>query len=207
MDHVISTSQRYLSSTTSELYDLVEFKTDSIYNAPPPNPFTTTCIGGIFTILGFLLWIRRVYDIQNELEVTHISAALRLRCWLTAYTENDSALFTCIRFAAQSFLVLAGLQLNYRIAFLATLGFFGLESSFDTLRVLLGLRDANSFQELVITSKFLKADIRKHPLTTTLTPSNVYEDLTRDSFIVGMVFATQTMLIGFVVSQVELSFC
>lgn len=192
--------ERYL--TASDLYSLVEFNTDSIYNSPAPNPITTLCVGGIFSILGFLLWIRRVFVVQNDLlhDVKQLTAMLRFRCWLTAYTENDNAMFTCTRTAAQSFLVLAGLQLNYRVAFLAMVGFFTFESSFDSLRVFLALRESKSLDDLVITSKFLKADLRKHPLSTTLTPSNVYEDLTRDVFVVGMVFVTQTLLISFVVS-------
>ena len=113
-------------------------------------------------------------------------------------------MFTVTRTAAQSFLVLAGLQLNYQIAFLAMMAFFAIESSADVWRVLLALREAKTLEELVITSKFLRADLRKHPLTTTLQPTNVYEDLTRDAFVVGMVFVTQTLLIGFVVSSMSL---
>ncbi|CAB9501412.1 expressed unknown protein [Seminavis robusta] len=187
------------TESAKDLYDQVEFKTDSIYNWPPPDPFITFSIGGAFSLLAFVLWVRRVRVLYQNLKVKDYSkGTIRLRCWLTAYIENDCALFTCVRMAAQSFLFLAGIQLNYTGAFFGILGVFTVESFCDPLRVLLCFREAVFIDDLVVTSKFLRADLRKHPLTTTLQPHNVYEDLTRDSFIVGMVFATQVLLIGFV---------
>ena len=112
--------------------------------------------------------------------------------------DCDSALFTCVKMIAQSFIFLGGLQLNYRMAFAIILGFFTLESGFEVLRILLSYWEFETIDDVVVTSKVIRTELRKHPLTV-LEPNNVYEDLTRGGVIVTMVFITQCILIAFVV--------
>jgi hypothetical protein len=126
---------------------------------------------------------------------------IRLRAWLTAYIDNDSALYTCVKMSFQSFLFLGGLQTNYHLAFSIILGVFAFESCFDSLRVLLSFWEAKHIDDAVVTSRAVRTELRKHPLTV-LQPSNVYEDLTRGTVIVGMVFLTQCILVSFVVCTV-----
>ena len=198
---MLSTMLQNYTVSASDLYDLVEFNTNSLYNRPPPEPRISFLIGGLLSVVGVCLWIGRVRAIQRDVGDNPMSGgSYRLRCLLTAYIDNDSAQFTCIRMAAQSFLFLGGLQLSYQLAFLGILVVFTLESCCDSLRVLLCYRDVVDIRDLVVTSKFLRAELRHYPVTTTLVPSNVYEDLTRGGFVVAMVFLTQVLLIGFVVS-------
>jgi len=196
---------RNFTVSASDLYDFIDFNTDSPYNLPPPEPFLTFLIGAVLSLVGFIMWVRRVQAISRHLrsDVAFGSCqrftTIKLRTWLTAYIENDCALFTCIRKAAKAFVFLAGLQINYQWAFLGILVFFTIESCLDPLRVLLCYCEATHIDDLVVTSKFLRAQLKKNQDVTTLQPTNVYEDMTRGGFVVGMIFVTQVILIGFVV--------
>lgn len=124
---------------------------------------------------------------------------LAVRCSISAYIDNDDPGYTIIKMAAQSFLFLGGLQLNYQAAFTAILIVFGLESFGDSARVLLAFGGYSSLKELVVTSKDLQKVTKG---VAQLKPSNVYEDITRARSVVFMVFATQCILIAFVVTDI-----
>jgi hypothetical protein len=118
---------------------------------------------------------------------------------LSALIDNDKPFYTIVKMAAQSFLFLGGLQLNYEAAFSAMLGNFGLESCADSLRVILAFREAHDASDCIVTSRSLRTQLNSK--TMTLQPTNVYEDIGRDKLIVAMmVFITQCLLIAFVVS-------
>lgn len=194
-------SVRLLTESVTVLYDQMDFITDNLYNQPPPEPWVAFMLGGIFGLIEIVLLIHRVQKIKKQLGLKNLSGgSLRIRALLTAYIDNDSALFTCIKMASQSFIFLGGLQLNYRLAFSVILAVFAFESCFDSLRVLLCFWESKSLDNVQVVSRSVRTELRKHPLTV-LQPSNVYEDLTRGSVIVGMVFATQCILISFVVRQ------
>jgi hypothetical protein len=124
---------------------------------------------------------------------------LMLRTGISALIDNDDPGYTIIKMAAQSFLFLGGLQLNYEAAFAAILAVFGLESFGDSVRVLLAFGGYSSIKELVVTSN----DLRKVTQgVAQLKPSNVYEDISRRRSVVMMVFATQCILIAFVVTDI-----
>jgi hypothetical protein len=90
------------------------------------------------------------------------------------------------------------LQLNYEATFSTMLGFFALESCADSLRVILAFRDSHDASDCVVTSRSLRSQLKNK--TMILQPTNVYEDIGRDTTVVTMVFITQCLLIGFVVS-------
>ena len=128
-----------------------------------------------------------------------VGCNLMIRSWISAYIDNDDPGYTIVKMAAQSFLFLGGLQLNYQAAFTAVLIVFGLESLGDSVRVLLAFGGYSSLKELVVTSKDLQKVTRG---VAQLKPSNVYEDITRKRSVVFMVFATQCILIAFVVTDI-----
>jgi hypothetical protein len=137
--------------------------------------------------------------IQKTIGEGPIGCNLMIRCWISALIDNDDPAYTIIKMAAQSFLFLGGLQLHYKAAFTAVLIVFGLESLGDSVRVLLAVGGYASLKELVVTSNDLKKVTRS---VAQLKPSNVYEDITRSRSVVSMVFATQCILIAFVVTDI-----
>ena len=102
---------------------------------------------------------------------------------------------------AQSFLFLGGLQINYRLTLFVMLGWFAVESSADSVRVLIAVSEAQSLKELIVFSSATRSQLRNP--TTTLEPHNVYEDMGHSRVVLWLVFLTQAILIAFVVSCCE----
>jgi hypothetical protein len=123
---------------------------------------------------------------------------------ISAAIDSDSSLYVIVSYGGVSFLFLAGLQLDYEYTFIAMLAFYAFMSLFESIRVLLAYVSANSLADVVVTSDLIKSKLRG--VSTELKPTNVYEDLGRGGTIVFMVFATQCILIAFVVSSL-LEFC
>lgn len=195
-------ASRSLTDSASDMFKVVDFQTNSLYNQPAPEPWVAFLIGGVFFLLAIVLWAQRVAALRKYLGEDKLSrGTVRFRSYLSAYIDSDTPLYTIAKMASQSFIFLGGLQMNYRLTFSIMLAFFALESSCDSLRILLSFREANSLDDVVVTSKEMRTELRRHPLTI-LQPNNVYEDLTRKSLIVGMVFVTQAILISFVVTDI-----
>jgi hypothetical protein len=189
---------RTLTAKASDVYDTLDFiSTDQLYNEPAPKEFVAFIIGGVFSALGFVMWVRRLQRIRADI-VGPLTGSLPLRTMLSALIDNDEPFFTIIKLAAQSFLFLGGLQLNYEAAFSAMLGYFALESCADSLRVILAFRESTDSNDCVVTSRSLRTQLKNK--TMVLQPTNVYEDIGRDATVVAMVFITQCLLIAFVVS-------
>ena len=73
---------------------------------------------------------------------------------------------------------------------------FAVESVLDSVRVVLAYLESPSLKEYIPTSDaFVKRQTAPY---VELQPTNVYEDLTRSYLVVGMVFATQLLLMAFV---------
>lgn len=195
-----TTAHRVLTESATDIYRLVDFESNATFNEPAPEPWISLLIGCVFLLLSIVLWVRRIISISKRIgQEKYSQGSVRFRTWITAYIDNDDPLYTCTKMACQSFIFLYGLQMNYRMAFSIMLGFFALESTCDSLRIWLSFREADSIDEVIVTSKAVRTELRKHPLTV-LEPNNVYEDLTRGTVIVLMVFITQTILVSFVVS-------
>jgi hypothetical protein len=123
---------------------------------------------------------------------------------ISAAIDSDEPFYTISSFSAFSFVCLGGLQLNYEVTFAMMLVGFAISSLGDSIRVIVAYHDAASLADVVLTSNLLSSKLAKNSkrqvvVTTELSPSNVYEDFGRGSTIVLMVFATQVILISFVV--------
>jgi hypothetical protein len=157
-------------------------------------------IGGAFSAIGIIYFYLRLQRIRKSVDESGpVGWNLVIRCWISALIDNDDPGYTIIKMAAQSFLFLGGLQLNYQAAFTAILIVFGLESLGDSARVLLALGRYSSIDELVVTSTDLKKVTKG---VAQIKPSNVYEDISRRRSVVTMVFVTQCILIAFVVTDI-----
>jgi hypothetical protein len=189
---------RVLTEKASDVYDSLVFNdSNDLYNNPAPEPIVTFIIGAVFSAYAIFLWIIRFRRISNAIDKSNWSFKLAIRAMISAAIDNDSPRYTVTKIAAQSFLFLAGIQLNYELAFIIMLFWFGFESSLDGFRILLSFTEYRDFDDLVVTSDSMRKQIKK--TSSQLTPGNVYEDLSREPYIVIMVFLTQGILISFVV--------
>lgn len=189
---------RKLATKASEIYeDLIFNDSGELYNQPAPDPVVTVVIGAAFSIVTLYLWFERYCKISRAVDDANWSFNLAVRAMISALIDIDSPVYTIVKTTAQSFLFLAGIQLNYETAFIVMLAYFAFESSLDAFRTLLSIVEYQDFNDLVVASNRLRTQIKK--TNTQLTPSNVYEDLSRASYIVVMVFITQALLISFVV--------
>jgi drug/metabolite transporter (DMT)-like permease len=93
---------RTLTAKASDTYDSLTFNSpDALYNDPAPDEFVAFIIGGVFSALGFVLWVRRLRRIRADI-VGPLTGSLPLRTMLSALIDNDEPLFTIIKLAAQS---------------------------------------------------------------------------------------------------------
>lgn len=192
---------RDLESAHDIYKGIVEFKTDSLYNKPAPHWMFSFGIGIFCTAIGWAYFFIRFHKIIAYLKKRKatITNSLMLRAAISSFTDADDAGYIIVKTTAQSFLFLGGLQLNYQVTFSVMLGYFAFEACFDSLRVLLSVNEVDRLSDLITTGKEMRSKLRN--ATADLSPSSVYEDLTRRPSIVTMVFITQVILISFVVSS------
>lgn len=150
--------------------------------------------------MGFVMWIRRLQFVKMKMAERGISVEwnVLLRALISSATDSDEPLYTTVSFGAASFLFLGGLQINFPWTLLVMLSTYALSAMTETARILIAFVYTPSLKTLVETSDIVASQMRS--LKAELTPSNVYEDLGRGKTIVLMVFITQVILIGFVVS-------
>jgi len=192
---------RQLTNKASDVYDTLVFSdSDDFYNKPAPEPLVTFIIGAVLSSYAILLWFWRFQKISRAIDRSQWSPKLALRAMISAAIDNDSPSYTIIKMAAQSFVFLGGIQLNYEMAFIIMLAFFTFESSLDVFRTMLSFFEYKDFDDLVVTSNSMRHQIKK--TSTQLSPGSVYEDLSRHQYIVIMVFLTQAVLISFVVVDI-----
>lgn len=198
---VMMENTRHLTRAASDAFDDLDFKTDSLYNRQAPDPWITFLIGGLLTTIYVVYFGVRYRRIQRALTAAgqRCVGSLRLRAIISAALDNDETFYTTIKLSAGSFLFLGAIQLNYQLAFLCMLGAYSLESFFDTLRIVIAFREADSLAAYTALNSHIR---RKTRNATQLKPQNVYEDLTRERTVVFMVFLTQCLLIGFVVYDI-----
>ena len=187
---------RNLSERASDVYDSITFNTDKIFNEPPPKEWVSFMLGGIFGLFTWIMWLFRYKSLMKETPTSNYN--VMLRAVIAAFVDNDNPRYTCCKLISQSFFFLGGLQWNYEYSFISMLAWFTFESFLDTSRVLLAFKQATSLKDLVVASKSMRRDLKSRA-TAKLSPTNVYEDISRDKYIVFMVFITQTVLISFVV--------
>lgn len=122
---------------------------------------------------------------------------LILRAMISAMVDEDSPFYSVVSFSAVSFLFLGVLQQNWNIGLIVMLAYYVFKACLETFRILLGYWSANDLSDIIVPSKRLKSELQ---ISSELQPKNMYEDLSRGSLSVGMVFVSQSVLIAMVVS-------
>ena len=197
--------------STSELLDTIRIENNEWANEKAPEPWVAFCLGGIFCFLGAIHWSRRFFTVFQNLDVSHRSnKAVLFRAALVTLGDDDEPLFTIIRTMAQGFLFLGGFQMNYRLTLRVLFVVYFFVSLRDTFRVLVAYHANKKVEDFVVVpSKKGVANQAKRQGSMDgvwswieLKTKNIYENLSRDFFVVGMVFTTQALLIAFVIVDV-----
>lgn len=197
-----------LADSAAALYDDIEFNTSSFYNKPPPHPNVSFIIGGVLSFLSLVYWfVLRWLPTQRLLkrDVANPSWQLSLRTLISTLSDNDDPAYTCLRLTSQAMLLLGGYQLDYRKTFMFMIFYYTALSFSESMRVVLSLAEHQNLGDLVLVNKREKAATRtalkdrsEGLSKISLVATNVYEDLSRNMWIVTMVFITQATLISLV---------
>lgn len=191
--------------SASDLYDSVTFNDPSdFYNKEAPAPLVAFLVGGILTLLTAVYWyVRRWRPFMKKLQSRcFLSSCVTL---IATLSDNDDPEFTILRVASQSMLFLGGFQLHFELTFLIMLIYYTVISLSDTFRVLISISSFESLEDLAASSKrdrsALKSTLNLNThgkLAVELKGGNVYEDITKPSLVVFLVFFTQATLISLI---------
>jgi hypothetical protein len=153
------------------------------------------------------MWLQRLQKLRKRKEGDLHGADL-LRGMIACAIDNDSPYYTIVSFSSISFIFLGGIQVDYQNTFLAMIGYYCIVSAGDTLQVMLAYWKYGSLSDVFIVSDMDTGLKDKHKEdkeekdqrfeTMELEPSNIYEDMGRETTIVFMIFATQIIFISFV---------
>ena len=164
------------------------------FQRPAPATWITFVFAGILLIWTLNSYHKRVGKLKSKFG-REFKGSLRFCAEVSAYMDNEEPTFAMLRLITKSFMFLGLLQIGYHPGFLVMLALLVMESSLDTLRVLLAYWNFRSVRDVRVASEDEARELRA---TTTLEPTNVYEDLTRPRSIAVMVFVVQSLLIGIV---------
>lgn len=165
------------------------------FQRPAPSANVTFALAGILLVWTGIQFQQRVQRLKQKFGDARFTGSLRCSAYISAYVDNEDPTFAIARLCAKSLVFLGLMQINFHRGFWIMLGLLVLESSLDTIRILLAYCSCHSLRQLRATSEDEAKDIQD---VTQLEPTNVYEDLARPKSIAGMVFVVQTSLIGIV---------
>jgi len=188
--------------TAHDVYETITFyNPNAIYNRMAPSVTFTLTLGATLLAVLVVMWYVRYQNKMNAISLEQRTYWMSVRAMISAAIDNDSPIYTMVKICAQSIIFLAGIQIDYHLAFIVMIVFFTVESSLDSFRTLLCVYEYKDHHELVLTSERMRLDVDTTADVTKLNPTNVYEDMSRDGYVVVMVFITQLLLITFVVSS------
>jgi hypothetical protein len=167
------------------------------FQQPAPSVRVTFTVAALVVVWVVYQHHQRVQ--QLRVKFGGISApfrgALRYSAIISAYVDNDDPIFAIARLVGKSTVFLGLMQLNFIHGFWFMVALLVLESSLDTVRILLAYGSCHSLRQLRATTAS-SDEAKDLDETTELAPNNVYEDLARPMPISIMVFSVQTLLIG-----------
>ena len=165
---------------------------------PAPGIWFTFGLAGILLVVTWFLYHKRVQKLEDKFG-PEFKGSLRFCAKISAYMDNyEEPRFAILRLYTKSLVFLGFLQINYHIGFLVMMGCLVVESSLDTVRVLIAYRNCRSLRSVSVISD---DETRVIQDATKLEPTNVYEDFTRSRSIAVMVFLVQSLLIGLVMDD------
>jgi hypothetical protein len=204
-------SSWFLLFTTSrydDWYDAIVFNTTSLYNTKAPDPWIAWSMGLTLSACTLSYWyllrwrpLRHVQTESLQLRPHHMA----VRTLIATLSDNHDTCFTLLRLSSQAFLFLGGFQMNYEMTLVVMMVYYLIVSCGDSIRVLITRHECPTLNDLDVVAhidRALLVDVQHHKDGTTsidLASTNVYEDLSRDFFMVTMVFVTQCILIAFII--------
>uniref|UniRef100_A0A7S3P733 Uncharacterized protein n=1 Tax=Amphora coffeiformis TaxID=265554 RepID=A0A7S3P733_9STRA len=169
------------------------------FQRPAPSVHVTFGLALVSFLLACSFYGRRVGTLRDKFGTEHFQGSLRVCALISAYMDNYGyPRFATLKLVTKSLLFLGLLQLHFHKGFWIMWAILVLESSLDTIRVVLAYQNCGSITKVTALSEEEARDMRA---STTLDPTNVYEDLTRPKSIAVMVFLVQTLLIGLVMDD------
>lgn len=142
------------------------------------------------------LYSKRVGRLREKFGSDSFRGSLRLSAQISAYMDNhEDPRFAMLRLCTKGFIVLGFLQIRYHLGFLIMVGMVFVESSLDSIRILLAYLNCRSLRTVSAIADDEAHDMRD---ATKLEPTNVYEDFTRPRSIATMVFMVQVLLVSLV---------
>jgi hypothetical protein len=171
------------------------------FQQPAPSVRVTFTVAALVLVWVVYQHHQRVQQLKIKFGIgsgsssTPFRGALRYSAIISAYVDNDDPTFAIARLVGKSTVFLGLMQLNFIRGFWIMMGLLVLESSLDTVRILLAYGSCHSLRQLRATTAS-SDEAKDLDETTQLEPNNVYEDLARPMPISIMVFSVQTLLIG-----------
>jgi len=170
------------------------------FQRPCPDKKFTFALAGLFFLVTFYLYRKRVDRLKLKFGVEQFTGSLRVCAKISAYMDHhEEPGFAMLRLSTKALLFLGFMQWNFQTGFLLMLICLIVESSLDSIRVYLAYRNCSSLSSVSVIADDEAHDIRD--AANQLEPTNVYEDLTRPRSIAVLVFLTQVLLIGLVMDD------
>lgn len=167
------------------------------FEGPAPPVAFTFGLTAVFAVPALYLYLQRAATLRGKFGAS-FQGSLKACALISAYMDNyGHSRFATLKLCTKSFFFLGLLQLNFHRGFWIMWGILVIESSLDTIRVLLAYWNCKSLGKAQVVSEEETRDLQQGN-SAVLDPTNVYEDLTRPKSIAGMVFLVQAMLIGLV---------
>jgi hypothetical protein len=160
---------------------------------PAPSYRISFGLAAIFGLTLLVMYCRRVQRLQSKFHTDAFQGSLRAAILISAYIDDHEAFaFAIVRTCTKSFLFLGGLQLDYQQwGFVIMMGVLLLESSLDTIRILLAYSHCRSLEKVRAIADHEAKGLKEN---SKFEPTNVYEDFTRPGWIAAMVFLLQVTI-------------
>lgn len=160
-----------------------------LLQGPAPDYEITFAVAAVFFVATLALYCRRVQRLKSKFGPDAFHGPLRTASLISAYIDDHEAWgYAVLRICTKSILFLGGLQLNFHWGYVAMFVFLMLESSLDSIRILLAYRHCRSLGKV---QAIHDGEAKGLKDVTKFEPTNVYEDMTRPVWIAGMVFGLQ----------------
>eukprot|EP00547_Thalassionema_nitzschioides_P007392 CAMPEP_0194199912 /NCGR_PEP_ID=MMETSP0156-20130528/747_1 /TAXON_ID=33649 /ORGANISM="Thalassionema nitzschioides, Strain L26-B" /LENGTH=404 /DNA_ID=CAMNT_0038924863 /DNA_START=59 /DNA_END=1273 /DNA_ORIENTATION=+ len=195
----------------SDLYDAVDFNhPELLINQPAPEPIFAVILAVINltgVIFAFQNRLRKILrNLKENYEVKDaVWGSIFSRMFLSALLDTSDVNFTSCYYFTIGFIFLAGYQINFNLTYHVLLLVFGLVALFDLLRIYLSYRRYESLRDYVVTTKTARKEMvfddrsEVNQAIVTITPGNIYQNMTRMILMVIIVFVAQACLISILV--------
>lgn len=201
-----ATFKRVLRYSSSLLED-VEFNYPDLFvNQSAPDPLYNIILASISAIgMVFAFQTRLRLSLRNLKQNYEVQDAvwgsIFTRMFITALLDTGDVNFTASYYFTIGFFFLAGYQLDFNMTYSVMLLIFAFVALADLARIYLSYRSYDSLRDYVVTAKTARKEMEVesrgevNQATVTITPGNIYQNMTRMMLMVILVFVAQAVLI------------